>query len=202
MRQLFWALLFLSAYVSAEEDVPHYDFRAFPAYANEPRYEDRVRYDGREYTICYETFVTGLLESEGVLDDIKAQVSDMQRGYSSVWAIKNGRLFLTGFSSVSDLANQQIRQLIDDNQAYLPADWYTGEVYLLDPDLDFYGCNMQPEAGRKNLSISGGAVLNENDISYEEFMQAMRDVINLDERIKSLSEKPIRTRHTEAESQR
>ena len=192
MRQLFWALLVLSAYAGAEEDAPNYDFRAFPAYANEPRHEDSVRYEGREYTICYETFVTGLLESEGVLDDINAQVSDTQRGYESAWKIKNNRLFLTSFNSVSEAANQHIRQLIADHQGYLAADWYTGDVYLGDTEVMFSTCTFQHDADLKKFSIAGGQVFDVSDIRYEDYMQAMREIINLDELLKAYQKNQLK----------
>lgn len=185
MRQLFWALLVLSAYAGAEDDVPNYDFRVFPPGIMRPEYEDSVRYAGKQYDLCDETFITAILESEGVLDDIKAQVSDKQRGYRSDWAIKDNRLFLTSFNSVSEAANQHIRQLIADHQGYLAADWYTGDVYLGDTEVMFSACTFQHDADLKKFSIAGGQVFDVSDIRYEDYMQAMREIINLDELFKA-----------------
>lgn len=109
------------------------------------------------------------------LDDIKANVPDKQRGYTSAWEIKNGKLFLTGFRSASDLANQQIRQLIDDNHGYLAAYWYTGEIVLGETILlpiEILACTFKDDTKLKKLFIAGGNVTDLEETSFEEFVKS------------------------------
>jgi|GEM_PF-5021341 len=179
MRQLLWALLFLSAYARADDE-PKFDFRVFPPDIWHSAYEDSLRYAEKQYSLCEETFITQLLASEGVLDDIKAQVADGQRGYRSTWEIKDNRLFLTTFDSASESASQQIQQMIVDHHGYLPADWYTEDVYLGETDVMFSTCTFKSNTDLIRLSIVGGSVVDAVDISHEEYMQAMRKIIDLD----------------------